>query len=255
VVDLAHGEYVWLFGDDDLMKPEAIEEVLKVLESSHHSTVKTSETPHLPDGSDGIVPLDLLIVNADVIGADSSRILKKRCLTLPETEYGAADRSEVVAKLGGLMSFMGSIIVRKSFWSQGAAVAGEHIGKRMITMLVPLILPARRVRFMPSVLVSARYGHQSWMNTISTLIGQTMLDVIWSLPGVEDYAKQACMPRPPTWHDLLLWRALGQPVGSLPYFRARLIGAMPAPLTRLFCRTVIRLLGKTDSMVGYTLGF
>ena len=237
------------------MKPQAIEEVLGVLKASHLPSIKPVEILPSLNGSDGSIPLDLLIVNADVIGSDSSRILKKRCLTIPEAEYGAADRSEVVAKLGGLMSFMGSIIVRKSFWSQGAAVAGAYIGKRMITMLVPLLIPARRVRYLPSVLVSARYGHQSWIDTTSTLIGQTMLDVIWSLPGVKDYAKQACMPRPPTWHDLLLWRALGQPVGSLPYFRARLIGAMPAPLTRSFCRTVIRLLGKTDSMVGYTLGF
>jgi glycosyltransferase involved in cell wall biosynthesis len=254
VVDLARGEYVWLFGDDDLMKPRAIEEALKALGKSGSISGRAGEgsAAHNPGGA---IPLDLLIVNADVVGSESSRILKEQVLNLPETEYGLAERSEVVAKLGGLMSFMGSIIVRKGFWSQGVAPASEHVGKRLITMVVPLILPARRVWFIPSVLASARYGHQSWMDSSATLIGQTMTDVIWSLSDVDDYAKQACTPRPPSWHSLLLWRALGQRVGLLPYAKAKLIGLCPVPLMRWLCRTWLRLLGKTNSMTGYALGF
>ena len=250
-VDLAKGEYIWLFGDDDLMKPRAIEEALKVLKDS--GSLPASNPATSREGQ--TVPLDLLIVNVDVIASESSRILKDKCLTLPRTEYGVADRSEVVAKLGGIISFMGSIIIRKEFWSQGVAAAQEHIGKRLITMLVPLIIPARRVLFIPSVLSSARFGHQSWMGTVFVLIGETMTEAIWSLPDVEDYAKQACTPRPPTWHSLLMWRALGQPVGKLPYFNARLVGVIPVPLMRWLCRTALRVLGKTNSMTGYALGF
>jgi glycosyltransferase involved in cell wall biosynthesis len=252
-VDLAKGEYIWLFGDDDLMKPRAIQEALKILtESGSLSSAPNPATPSNPGHS---VPLDLLIVNVDVIASESSRILKDKCLTMPITEYGLADRSEVVAKLGGIISFMGSIIIRRAFWYQGVAAAQEHIGKRLITMLVPLIIPARRVLFIPSVLASARFGHQSWMGTVFVLIGQTMTEAIWSLPDVEDYAKQACTPRPPSWHSLLMWRALGQPVGKLPYFNARLVGIIPVPLMRGLCRTALRLLGKTNSMTGYALGF
>lgn len=248
-VDLARGEYIWLFGDDDLMKPRAIEEALTALRKS--GSLPAAAGPN-PDGS---VPVDLLIVNADVIATESSRILKESCSTLPQTEFGPADRSEVVAKLGPMISFMGSIVIRKRFWSQGVAAATEHIGKRLITMIVPLILPAQRVLYIPPVLVSARYGHQSWVGTESVLIGQTMTDTIWSFPDVADYAKQACTPRPPSWHNLLLWRALGQSVGSLPYARAKLIGIIPGPLMGLLCRTALRLLGKTKSMTGYALGF
>jgi hypothetical protein len=237
------------------MKPHAVGEVLKALEAPQLLPAKPTEAAVSQGSSDESPPLDFLIVNADVVADDSSRILKKRWLDLPETEYGAADRSKLVAELGELMTFMGSIIVRKSFWSQGAAVAGDYFGKRYITVVVPLLLPARRVRFIPSVLASARFGHQSWMGTVSTLIGKTGVEVVWSLPGVEDYAKQACAPRPPSFFMLVLWRACGQPVGSLPYLRARLIGAVPVPLMRCFCRRAARLLGKTDSMTGYTLGF
>ena len=255
VVDLARGEYVWLFGDDDLLKSKAIEEVLEILNSSRTLNKNPVDIFSAKDGLDEIIPLDLLIVNADVIGHDSSLILKKQWLTLPKTEYTSADRSEVVAKLGGLMSFMGSIIVRKAFWSKGVTAATDHIGKRMITMIVPLIIPAHRVIYIPSVLVSARYGHQSWQSTVSTLIGKTMTDVIWSLPDVAEYAKQACMCRPPSWHSLFLWRACGQTVGRLAYRRAQLIGIIPVPLMRWGCRILVRLLGKTGSMTGYTLGF
>jgi glycosyltransferase involved in cell wall biosynthesis len=244
-VELARGEYIWLFGDDDLMKPHAIETALATLKKSGS----------LPGAAAGSVPLDLLIVNADVVGSESSRILKEEVVTMPETEYGLAERSEVVAKLGGLMSFMGSIIVLKSFWARGVAPASEHLGKRLITMIVPLFVPARRVLFIPSVLVSARYGHQSWMDTASTLIGKTMTDVIWSLPDVADYAKQTCTPRPPAWQTLLLWRALGQPIGTLPYLNAKLIGMFPAGFIRWLCRMWLRLVGKTNSMTGYALGF
>lgn len=247
-VDLARGEYVWLFGDDDLMKPRAIEEALGALKKSGSLDPSGSN----PESS---VPLDLLIVNADVVGSESSRILKEQVVIMPETEYGLAERSEVVAKLGGLMSFMGSIIVRKRFWSDGVAPSAEHVGKRLITMVVPLMRPARRVLFIPSVLVSARYGHQSWMDTASTLIGQTMTDVIWSLPDVEDYAKQTCTPRPPAWQTLLLWRALGQPIGSLPYLNAKLIGMFPVGFIKWLCRMWLRLVGRTNSMTGYALGF
>jgi glycosyltransferase involved in cell wall biosynthesis len=252
VVNLAQGEYIWLFGDDDLMKPHAIEQALEILETSWSSP---AEADAQSDKSNEILPLDLLLVNADVIGADSSHVLKERCSPHPEIEFGA-DRSELVAKVGGLMSFMGSIIVRKAFWSQGAAVSGRFVGTRLITMLVPLVLPARRAHFIPCVLVSCRIGgHQPWMDTGSILIGRTMTDIIWSLEGIEDYAKQACTPRPPSWPNLLLWRALGQSVGSLPYFRARLVGIIPVSLTKWTCRTALRLLGKTNSMTGYTLGF
>ncbi|HEY1789832.1 MAG TPA: glycosyltransferase [Verrucomicrobiae bacterium] len=247
VVEMARGEYIWLFGDDDLIKPKAVDEVLKVLMNSG-SFGTTSDSGQK-------VPLDLLIVNADVIASDPFRVLKETCSTLPETEFGPADRSEVVAKLGPMISFMGSIVIRKQFWSQGVAAAREHIGKRLITMIVPLILPAQRVRYIPTVLASARYGHQSWVGTESVLIGQTMTDTIWSFPDVADYAKQACTPRPPSWHNLLLWRALGQPVGALPYAKAKLIGIFPAPLMKWLCRAALRLFGKTKSMTGYALGF
>lgn len=253
VVEMATGEYIWLFGDDDLMKPNAIDEVLKALKDS--GSLSAAANSIASSNPDSPIPLDLLIVNADVIASESSRILKEQCSTLPQTDFGPADRSEVVAKLGPMMSFMGSIVIRKRFWSQGVAAATEHIGKRLITMIVPLILPAQRVRYFPSVLVSARYGHQSWMGTESVLIGQTMTDTIWSFRDIADYAKQACTPRPPSWHNLLLWRALGQPVGSLPYAKAKLIGVFPVPLMRWLCRTALRLLGKTNSMTGYALGF
>lgn len=251
VVGLARGEYIWLFGDDDLMKTGAVETALRILRSSNSLSDRASSS----SGLNAKVPLDLLIVNADVIAAESSRILKPQVLTIPETEYGLSGRSEVVARLGPLMSFMGSVIVRKDFWAQGVVAAAQHVGKRLITMIAPLMLPARRVRYVPSVLVSARYGHQSWMDTASVLIGQTMTEVIWSLPDVDEYAKQICTPRPPSFHSLLLWRALGQPVGLLPYTKARLIGWIPIPFMRGLCRTAIRLLGKTNSMTGYALGF
>jgi len=253
VVDMAKGQYVWLFGDDDLMKPRAIDEVLKVLKDS--GSLSAMAAPSAPSDPRKGVPLDLLIVNTDVIASESSRVLKETCSTLPETEFGPADRSEVVAKLGPMISFMGCIIIRKGFWAQGVSAAKEHIGKRLITMIVPLIVPAQRVRYIPSVLASARYGHQSWVGTESVLIGQTMTDTIWSFPDVADYAKQACTPRPPSWHNLLLWRALGQPVASLPYAKAKLIGMVPASLMRWLCRMMLRLIGKTKSMTGYALGF
>ena len=245
IVDLAQGEFIWLFGDDDLMKPHAVEAVLKIL-----ITCETS-----PTNSGEVVPLDFLVVNGDVIGNNTSQVLKKQSLNLPETEYGLNDRSKLVAQLGGLISAVGSVIIRKSFWSQGAAVAGNFIGKRFITMIIPLIRPARRVRYIPTVMTSTRFGHQSWMGSASVLIGVVLPKLIWSLPDIEDYAKQACAPMPPHWRSLILWRALGEPVGTLPYMRARLVGLIPVSTTKFLCRAVVRLLRKTNSMTGHILGF
>lgn len=253
-VEMAKGEYIWLFGDDDLIKPGAIEEAIKVLKKCN-SPSSGAAAENTQGDANGTIPLDLLVVNAEVIGSDPPRVLKERWVLMPEKEYGLADRSKVVAELGATMSFMGSVIIRKGFWSQGVEAAKPHLGKRLITMIAPLMLPARRVHFLPSVLVSGRFGHQSWIDTASILIGQTMTEIIWSLEDVEDYAKQACTPRPPFWHILFLWRAQGQQVGLLPYTRAKLIGAIPAPLMRFVCRTGVRLLGKTDSMTGRALGF
>lgn len=93
-VDLCESRHVWIMGEDDRMKPEAIATMLSVLESGERAFV---------------------YVNYASVDDDLSMVLAERSLPLErDTEMGA---DEFFAISAWSIGFIGACVIRKDLWS------------------------------------------------------------------------------------------------------------------------------------------
>ena len=94
-VEYARGEYCWLFPDDDLFKPGAVQRVLNELRNGH----------------------SLVIVNADVMDRDFSTLLQPSMLDNREDEtYGPDDLEGLFLRIVPSISFIGCVVIRRETW-------------------------------------------------------------------------------------------------------------------------------------------
>jgi abequosyltransferase len=224
-VNAARGEWIWLFSDDDWLKPGAVDTVLRQLDAR----------------------VDMVIVNAEVRDRVMERILLPRWVKFESRDYGASDFDRLFAELGDLGTFVGSLLLRRSVWVERVSQSQHHFGSRFITFIIPFLKPTP-TRFIGDVLVSARFGHQGWITTTAQLIGETMVKVVWSLP-IADWAKAKVRSRKPKLSELVLWRAVGSDVSK----HSRLVAAMPRFVARAAIKWGLRLTGRSGGISDYML--
>jgi Glycosyl transferase family 2 len=91
-VELARGEYCWLFADDDLIGPGAIARVLSELRAGY----------------------DLVIVNARVMDLGLSVTLKASLMELETDEYFRSDELErLFMRIVPYVSFIGGVVIKR----------------------------------------------------------------------------------------------------------------------------------------------
>lgn len=224
-VHAARGEWVWLFSDDDWFKPGAVAVVL----------------PYLKVG------LDLMIVNAEVRDRRMDRLLKARWVDLPCRNYSVDDYDRAFAETADLGTFLGSTLIRRQVWIDRIPEAQRYFGTRFLTFVIPFLRPTP-MRFLNDVLVSARFGHQGWIRTCAQLIGETLVDVVWSLP-LADWAKATVRPRRPPVPELLLWRSVGSDVSK----HSQLIARLPRSVARIAVKAGLQLTGRAGGISDYML--
>ena len=90
-VDLAIGEYCWLFSDDDLLKPGAIQAVFEAIKGGYA----------------------LVIANGEVRNADMSRPLETKRLPLTaDRVYKPTENQLFLADNLDYLTFIGCVIIR-----------------------------------------------------------------------------------------------------------------------------------------------
>lgn len=189
----AEADYVWLFSDDDILLPGAVEQVLTACNRGSK----------------------LIVANACVMDQETTTVLKNEWVS------GSAGQvfnnpSAALMLYGDLMSYVGSIIINRHVWNVAAQCHAEKfIGTRFITFALPAIAALDDVEFVNHVCSAARYGHQEWCADSARLM-EKFRDIVWSL-DVSEEAKQAVAPRSPALWKCLLWHATGVPMPeSLP---------------------------------------
>ena len=96
-VELAHGEYCWLFTDDDLFKPGAIRTVLNEIGKAY----------------------SVIVVNAQGMNSDFSEILDEQRLRINRNEvYSECQMEQLFSRAVSYMSFIGSIVIQRELWMQ-----------------------------------------------------------------------------------------------------------------------------------------
>lgn len=211
-VELAAGEYCWLFSDDDIIKAGAIDAVLGVL--------------HTNPG--------LVIVNAEVQNTDLTQTLKPSCLDLTETtRYAQQDADRLFRDAGRYLSFIGCVVVKRSLW--GARDKKTYFGTLFVHMgVIFQETIAEGVVVIAEPMIAVRYGNAIWTDQGFEVSLFKWPNLIWSFAGISDDAKAEVCERKP-WSNkarLMLYRARG--LYSLREYRKFIKNEITTHSQRLF---------------------
>ncbi len=177
-VELARGEYCWLMTDDDVLKPHAIDRVLQRLRGGP----------------------DLLVTNAEVAGPDLRTTLLERKLDIGEDrDIGPGRNSDLLRVAGDLLTFIGAVVIRRSLWL--ARDPSRYFGTEFVHVGVIFQAPLRRALVIAEPLVRIRYGRAGWSTRAFEVWMMKWPRLVWSLPGVDEDAKEAVTPREP-WRKM-----------------------------------------------------
>lgn len=188
-VEYARGEYCWLFPDDDLFKPGAVQRVLGELRNGH----------------------SLVIVNADVMDRDFSTLLHRSMLDNREDEtFGPDDLEGLFRRIVPGISFIGCVVIRRKTW-----LTREHaryFGTEFIHVGVIFQEPLPgSARIIGQPYITIRYGNAHWTSRSFEIWMMKWPRIIGSLDRISDEAKRKRV-KPEPWRrlkTLRLYRALG----------------------------------------------
>jgi glycosyltransferase involved in cell wall biosynthesis len=139
-VELAQGEYCWLFTDDDLLKPGAISTVLNEVQKGY----------------------SMIVVNAQVMNADFSKVLEnKRILTDTNEIYSESELEPFFKRVVTYLSFVGGVVIRRDFWMQREKKRYLGTGFIHLGVIFQASLPAPAL-VIAEPYITIRLGNAQW---------------------------------------------------------------------------------------------
>jgi abequosyltransferase len=174
-VDLAHGDYCWLFCDDDLFKPGAIRVVLEALKNDYALVIADSE-----------------VWNADL----SHRLQSKRTRLEANQVYKPNENDLLLGDAGDYLSFIGGVIIKRQLWA--SREKEKYFGTSFIHVgiIFQQPLPGDTL-IIAEPLISIRYGNASWLGKSFEIFMFKWPRLIWSFAGIADSAKlRVCSKEP-----------------------------------------------------------
>ena len=188
-VELAQGEYCWLFTDDDILKPGAIKDVLAAIQQNY----------------------GLILVNAEVRDVNLSLILEDQLLHFTNNmTYQTQDFERFFVDVADYLSFIGCVVIKRSLWNEREKE--QYFGT--VFVHVGVIFQQRfndDIMVLAEPLISIRYGNALWTSKSFEITFFKWPDLIWSFPLFSESAKRQVCKREP-WHSfkaLLICRARG----------------------------------------------
>jgi abequosyltransferase len=228
-VDLARGEYCWLFSDDDLLKPGAIQTVLDAIERNY----------------------GLIIANAELRNADLSKLLISQKLAMTADRiYRSNEGQYLLADLGGYLTFIGCVIIKRQLWS--AREKRKYFGTYFVHLGVIFQSPLPDdTLVIAKPLISLRYGnHATWLGKFFEVWMFKWPNLIWSFADYPDSVKFQVCPKEP-WRKirtLLLFRAKG--FYTLNGYFEWLEPRLESSWTRAVSKAIAYLPGRVANLLG-----
>ena len=174
-IQVANGEYCWLFSDDDLLKPGAINRVLLELESNP----------------------DLIVVNAEIRNYDFTKCLRDSILPKnTKSSYNKYQNEQCFMMTANCLSFIGSVVIKKSIWTARNKNSYfysmfAHVG--VIFQSPPLEL----ITVINDPLIEIRHGNASWNSRAFEIWAFNWPKLIWSFSMYSKDSKQfVCKEEP-----------------------------------------------------------
>ncbi len=217
-VELARGKYVWLFTDDDLLKPGTINAVLEAAKKDY----------------------SLIIINAEVRTKNLAMCLQPLRVELAEDRVYRAntpDQDRLLADTGAYLSFIGAVVIKREIWLQREKE--KYFGTEFIHVGVIFQTPLPGDTLMmahPWIVI--RYGNAQWASRSFKIWMLNWPDLIWGFPDFAEWAKKKIAPREPwlSYSQLLFLRA--QSHFSTKEYDSILAGRIKSPFRRIFTRLI-----------------
>lgn len=173
-VELATGTYVWSFGDDDLIEPGILARLVMFLQ--HHQP-------------------DLVVLNSSSFHHNAV-IEPSRVAVGVHSRYGPHDDNAFLRDLGGYLTYIGAILVRRDLWLQH--YDPTKIGSFFAHLAALAALKrGRTVHYFSEPAIRMRMHSQTWKAQAFQIWHRYLPELIWTLPGYSADAKTAVIPHHP----------------------------------------------------------
>jgi abequosyltransferase len=181
-VQAARGKYCWLFADDDLLAPGAIERVLSACE----------EQPT-------VVITDVSVHNGDYTLLEVERQLA----AVGKTHFGESETAEFFRECATHLTFIGAVIVLRDFWL--SRERARYYGSEFIHCGVLFQAPIPgTVILIREPLVQIRHGVATWLRRWFEVWMYKWPNIVWSFDWIDESIRRA-VQEPEPWTN---WRRL-----------------------------------------------
>lgn len=174
-IELASGEYCWLFTDDDIIKQGAVHELLYHIQQNY----------------------DLIIVNSEVLNTDLSKSLEEKRLNITENKlYKPIDFEKFFVENTRYISYIGCVVIKRLIWIEREKE--KYYGSEFIHMGVIF-----QKKFKTNILViatphiSIRFGNAQWTNRAFEIWNFKWPKLLWSFDSFSDTAKSKLSTKEP----------------------------------------------------------
>lgn len=227
-VAMAYGEYCWLFSDDDLIKPGAIQTVLDATRGQY----------------------GLIIANAEVRNADLSKLLAPKKLQLSADRiYKPTENELLLRDVGGYLTFIGGVVIKRELWN--AREKEKYFGSYFVHagIIFQSLLPEDTL-VIAKPLITVRYGNAMWLAKYFETWMFKWPNLIWSFPDYPDSVKLQVSHKEP-WRRmklLMLHRAKG--TFTLKEYHEWLEPRLDSPWTRVAAKAIAQFPGRVANVLG-----
>lgn len=178
-VELARGEFCWLFADDDLLKPGAVAAVKAAIKKAY----------------------DLVIVNAEVRDRKLSVIMQSRRIVMHDNKVYAPDAMECLfVDALDYLSFIGAVVIRRSIWLSRERC--PYFGTEFVHVGVIFQKPlpgSALIIAEPYIII--RFDNAQWESRRFEIWMFKWPNLVWSFKDISNSAKQSVTRREP-WRNI-----------------------------------------------------
>jgi len=188
-IELAHGEFCWLFTDDDLFKPGAVAAVKAAIKKDY----------------------DLVVVNAEVRDRKLSAILEHRRIIMQDNkEYAPNSMEYLFVDALNYLSFIGAVVIRRSIWlsRERKVYFGTEFVHVGVIFQRPFLKPTLIIA---EPYICIRYGNAMWKPRSFDIWMYKWPKLVWSFEYISSQSKQVIIRKEP-WKrmkTLLVFRGMG----------------------------------------------
>ena len=174
-INIATGEYVWLFGDDDLPSKNSIKIIKNALNN---------------------YDVDLIITNSSSFYDNNIIIEPKRVNCSVDKFYHKKSNNDFMSELASYISFVSALIVKKQSWVKSKISSEDEYFLHVQKILN--IKKNSNCLFLCSPLVKMRVFSQTWTNNYFKIWMISWPKVIWEQTNYDTFAKYKVIPKKPT---------------------------------------------------------